>query len=301
MPRLVPAIEHVWTVLDLIRWGTTYFTDRGIDSPRLTIELMLCHVLAIKRVQLYTDHERPLTANELALLKSFVLRRIQHEPLQYILGVTDFYGLALTVTPDVLIPRQETELLVDKVIRHLKSSDKAQGTTPCLDIGTGSGCIPIAVAVHVASTNWVAVDRSEGALAVARQNAERHAVSDRITCCALDVLDDVPDGTYAVITMNPPYIAAAEVGSLEPEVREHEPHMALTDDADGLRFFRRLASIASQIMQPDGVLLMEIGFGQSQEVQQIFAQSGYDIEIIDDLASIPRIARATIPRSVSTL
>ena len=285
MPRNIPVIDRVWTILELIRWGTEYFRDRGIDSPRLTIELMICHVLEIQRVQLYTDFERPLTKEELAELRAMVVRRKDHEPLQYILGLADFYGRGFIVTPDVLIPRPETELLVDRVIRRVKG----QGSIRCLDIGTGSGCIPVTAAVHLPDSLWVGVDVSRAALEIAGRNAERHGVADRVELHVCDILKELPAGDFDVITMNPPYLAAAEVSSLEPEVRDHEPHQALTDDADGLTFYRRLATVAPNLLRPEGAMFIEIGHGQAEQVRSIMNAAGHKTELIPDLAMIPRI------------
>lgn len=147
MRRHAPDVERIWTVLDLVNWGTEYFERKRVDSPRLTIELMLCDVLGVRRLQLYTDHERPLSKEELSVLRSYVRRRAEHEPLQYILGKADFYGLSFAVDPNVLIPRPETEIIVDRAIRLLREvGGQAQR---CLDVGTGSGCIPVSVAFHV--------------------------------------------------------------------------------------------------------------------------------------------------------
>lgn len=287
MPRQVPVIDRVWTVLDLIRWGADYFREKGIDSPRLTIELLLCHVLQLRRVQLYTDFERPLGKDELATLRSMVIRRVEHEPLQYIVGTADFYGRAFIVTPDVLIPRPETELLVDRVVRH----GKDRGTLRCLDIGTGSGCIPTTCAIQLPASQWLATDVSTAALEVARRNAEHFGVQARVTFLRHDVLEQTLPGRFDIITMNPPYIAKADVATLDAEVRDYEPHGALTDDSDGLSFYRRIASILSEHLHDDGVLFMEIGFGQADDVRRLMTEGGWQVDVIDDLSSIPRIVR----------
>jgi release factor glutamine methyltransferase len=287
MPRPVPVIDRVWTVLDLIRWGADYFREKGIDSPRLTIELLLCHVMQMKRVQLYTDYERPLGKDELATLRRMVIRRVEHEPLQYIIGTADFYGYAFDVTSDVLIPRPETELLVDRVVRH----GKGQGPLRCLDIGTGSGCIAISCALQLPDSQWLATDVSAAALEVARSNAERLDVMDRITLLRHNVLDESLPGRFHVITMNPPYIAKTDVLSLDAEVRDHEPHRALTDDDDGLTFYRRMRDILPDILHEHGVLCMEIGFGQAEDVHTLMSGTGWHVDVLEDLSSIPRIVR----------
>lgn len=293
MPRPVPVIDRVWTVLDLIRWGADYFREKGIDSPRLTIELLLCHVLQMRRVQLYTDFERPLGKDELSTLRSMVIRRVEHEPLQYIVGTADFYGYAFDVTPDVLIPRPETELLVDRVVRYAKG----QGPLRCLDIGTGSGCIAVSCALQLTDSQWLATDVSAAALDVARRNADRLGVLDRMTLLRHDVLIETLPGRFHVITMNPPYIAKADVMTLDAEVRDHEPHAALTDDSDGLSFYRRMHEILPDLLHEHGVLCMEIGFGQADDVRSLMTGAGWHVDILEDLSSIPRIVR--VRRSTS--
>lgn len=288
MRHPAPKIERVWTVLDLVKWGSEFFERKEVDSPRLTIELMLCEVLKVRRLQLYTDHERPLTKEELSLLRSFVSRRAEREPLQYILGKADFYGLSFAVNPAVLIPRPETEILVDRAIRFLK---ELGGSSRCLDIGTGSGCIPISVATHVQSSSWECVDLKEEALTVATKNAELNGVHESCTFTRLDFLTTVPEGQFDLVTMNPPYIPLTEIHELEPEVRDHEPLTSLTDDLDGLTFYRRFATIGSQILRIGGMALLEIGFDQERDVTGLFVASGFDCTVIEDLAGIPRVIK----------
>lgn len=291
MRRQTPRLEQVWTVLDLITWGSEYFREKGIDSPRLTIELMLCHVLHEQRIKLYTDFERPLTRDELATLRGLVQRRARHEPLQYVLGVADFYGLRFEVTPDVLIPRPETEILVDRAVRLIKGQGKRLG----LDIGTGTGCIPIAIASKVADAWWTALEVSPAAATIARRNAAANGVADRVHVMDTDFLRHVPPGPFDIVTMNPPYIPVAEVATLEAEVRDHEPHRALTDDADGLTFYRRMGEIWKDLIARDGVILCEIGHGQAAAVRELFERSGAVVEVIDDFAGIPRIVTLRHP------
>lgn len=291
MRRHTPDVERIWTVLDLVNWGAEYFERKGVDSPRLTIELMLCDVLGVRRLQLYTDHERPLSKEELSVLRSYVQRRAEREPLQYILGKADFYGLSFAVDPSVLIPRPETEIIVDRSIRLLR---EVGGETPrCLDIGTGSGCIPISIAVHVPTSVWIGIDVNDGALETAKRNATTHAVDTRVSFMRMDVLTEVLSGMFDLITMNPPYIPLVEIHELEPEVRDHEPLTALTDDLDGLTFYRRFAAIAPKILSPTGTAFLEIGFGQGADILALMTSGGLDCTIIEDLAGIPRVAKIT--------
>lgn len=287
MRRPTPELERVWTVRDLIVWGQEYFESKGIDSPRLTIDLLLCAVLGLSRLELYMQHDRPLTRDELKILRSFVTRRSQREPLQYILGHADFFGLQFDVSPAVLIPRPETELIVDRCIRWIRSS--GAHSVNALDIGTGSGCIALSVARHCPESTWLCIDRSHDALDVAHTNARHLGVDDRCTMQQLDILTGVPPGVFDVITMNPPYIAPAEVDTLDEEVRVHEPRVALTDEFDGMTFYRRLAEIAPAILAPGGRAFLELCYGQSDDVTRMFVERGYSFRIVDDLAGIPRL------------
>lgn len=285
MRRTPPALERLWTVIDMVRWATEYFAQKGVDSPRLTIELMLCAVLDIPRIRLYIDHERPLIKDELVRLRTMVKRRAQHEPLQYILGSADFYGMSFVVSPDVLIPRPETEILVERCIRLLADRHMVR----CLDVGTGSGCIAITVAKHKADSVWMAIDVSAGAVSIAEENARIQGVADRVEVLQADILTFTPDVRFDMLVMNPPYIPSAEVPTLDAVVRDYEPHAALTDDADGLTFYRTIAERAHELVTDDAWILLELGHGQAGEVQQIFHAGGFTIDILNDLENIPRV------------
>ncbi|MFN4985704.1 MAG: peptide chain release factor N(5)-glutamine methyltransferase [Ignavibacteria bacterium] len=283
-----PELPQVWTVRDIIQWGREFFTNRGIDEARRTIELMVCAVLGTKRIELYTDHERPLSKDELAQLKAMIQRRVAREPLQYILGKADFYGSVFVVTPAVLIPRPETELIAERVSRYCAAKSEQQFV--CLDIGTGSGCIPIAIIKHTTNTTWTGIDVSTEALSVASTNAEMLGASGRFQSQELDVLTSVPlGGPFDIITMNPPYIGSADLEECEVEVKDHEPTTALTDHADGRTFYHRLAEIMMQIIRPGGLVFLEIGAGQDRDVENIFQSRGHLTTTIPDLAGIPRL------------
>jgi len=286
-----PDLPAVWTVRDIVQWGKEYFASKQIDEARLTIELMVCSVLSIRRIELYTDHDRPLNKEELALLRQMVQRRIKHEPLQYILGTADFFGLAFEVNPSVLIPRPETEILVDRLLREIRTDS---GSKRCLDIGTGSGIIPVTVSVNAPGTQWTCMDVSEPALTCAHANAVRHGVADRLVFVHGDFLETLPaGGPWDIVTMNPPYIGLEEMSELEPEVREFEPRQALTDTADGLTFYRRLAELIGDVLTPSGRAYLEIGHGQAHEVRRIFEPVSSSIEVHQDLGRIPRVFTVT--------
>lgn len=275
-----PQLERTWTILEIIRWGTEYFRSHGIDGPRLTIELLVCHVLDVGRVRLYADFDRPLTKDELGRLRTYIQRRVHHEPLQYITGKAYFYGLELDVTPDVLIPRPETEVLVDLVRNWIT---RHPGARTAVDLGTGSGCIPIAVASHHPTVTWTAVDVSDGALAVAERNVLRHGLQGSIRLLQADVLKDPPP-VAEIITMNPPYIAAHDMPDLEPHVRDYEPHIALTDDADGLTFYRTLASFLPPVVRYPQLVIVEVGWQGARDVAAIF--SGANTPLATSITSL---------------
>jgi release factor glutamine methyltransferase len=268
----------------MINWGSEYFSTKGVDSPRLTIELILAHVLGLSRFDLYLQFDRPLKDAELDELRSMIRRRAAREPLQYILGEAHFHGRRFAVDRAVLIPRPETELLVDEVLRRVHA-------LRCLDVGTGSGCIGVTIALERPDTEVVAIDVSEEALAVARGNAEALGARN-ITLDRCDFMDDDAVralGSFDLIVSNPPYVAVAEMAELAPEVREHEPHAALTDRGDGLAFYRRFVEVAPTLLRPGGHLFLEIGFGQAERLDALFRSAGFSVDILDDLERIPRI------------
>jgi release factor glutamine methyltransferase len=216
-----------------------------------------------------------------------VQRRIKHEPLQYILGTADFFGLTFDVNPAVLIPRPETEILVDRLLRDVRADP---GPKRCLDIGTGSGIIPVTVAVNAPTTQWTCMDISESALTCAHANAVRHGVADRLMLVEGDFLDTIPaGGPWDVVTMNPPYIRLTDMSELEPEVGDYEPRQALTDSADGLTFYRRISELIGDLLAPSGRAYLEIGHGQADDVRQILEPVSASIDVYQDLGRIPRV------------
>jgi release factor glutamine methyltransferase len=250
---------------------------------------LLAHVLGLTRLRLYLEFDRPLGAEELARFRALFKRRLSHEPLQYILGETEFMGLPIEVDRHVLIPRPETEVLVEHAVSILtRGGGKVAGTV--LDIGTGSGNIAVAVAHLVPSVRILALDVSAEALAVAERNIRKNNIAN-VALHQMDVLQDpLPAGEYVMILSNPPYVPAEDFWELEEEVRIFEPRVATTDEGDGLKFFHRIFELASCSLRVDGWVLLEIGFGQSGPVREIAGQSGYrDVQIIPDLAGIPRV------------
>ena len=223
-----------WTVLKLLQWTADYFRDKGIESPRLDAELLLSATLEMDRVALYVNFERPLIADELARYREKVRRRADREPIQYILGETEFWSLPLSVNPFVLIPRADTEVLVEEALKRI------DGCSNVLDVGTGSGAIAIALAHDQPELRVTALDCSAEALEVARGNARRNGVLEHVDCLAGD-LNSLPLGPFDMIVSNPPYIPSRNWEQLMPEVRDHEPRLALDGGDDGLEAYRRIA------------------------------------------------------------
>lgn len=291
---LTETRQNTWTVLSLLQWTTQYFTDHCIDSPRLTAELLLSRVLGYERIQLYTNYDKPLHHQELSEFKGLLKRRLSHEPVQYILGETEFMGLRFIVNRHVLIPRPETEVLVEQVIALSKASPVK--IRRVLDIGTGSGNIAVSIAKYLPESAIDAVDISREALAVARENLMLHGVEERVMLIQADILDESKKFSlqpYDLLVSNPPYISGGEFQQLQPEVREFEPSIATTDNGDGLTFYRVIARRSLDLIRPEGSLFVEIAYNQRQDVSEIFRKVGYDqITIIPDYQGIPRIVQA---------
>jgi len=276
-------VTERWTVLKLLQWTAEYFRDKGIESPRLDAELLLSATLEMDRVALYVNFERPLIAEELARYREKVRRRADREPLQYILGETEFWSLPFSVNPFVLIPRADTEVLVEEALKRI------DGCSNVLDVGTGSGAIAVALAHEKPEIKVTALDCSEDALEVARGNARRNGVVERVACLAGN-LNSLPPGPFDMIVSNPPYIPSRDWEQLMPEVRDHEPRLALDGGDDGLEAYRRIAVQALKILSPGGWLLVEVGIGQAAVVSALFKAAGLT-EVVqrDDYAGIPRV------------
>jgi release factor glutamine methyltransferase len=295
-------------VLEVIQRSTEFLAKRGLDSPRLQVELLLAHALARPRMRLYLDFERELSPAELEQVRELVRRRAQREPLQHILGTACFCGLDLLVNRFVLVPRPETEQLAElgweflNGLRKPPSSEYVLNETAppygsartALDFGTGSGCLAIALAVKSPQTRVAALDVSAEALAIARENAAKYKVQERIEFLLGDGFAALQPGRrFDLIVANPPYVASDEIATLEPEVRDHDPRLALNGGADGLDFYRRLAREAGDFLRPDGRMMLEFGDGQAQAVQKIFeAQKWIVDEVKADYTGRPRMLAA---------
>lgn len=279
---------EAWTIRRVVAWATDDLRSRGSSSPRLDVELLLGLVLKLDRVQLIVDADRPLSKDELAAYRALHRRRRAGEPVAYLRGVREFYGRNFRVDARVLVPRPETEILVETALRRTRALSLSARV---LDLCTGSGCVAITLARERPTTRVVAVDLSEGALVVARENATRLGVTHQIALLRSDLYAALdPGARFDLITANPPYISELEIPSLPPDVRDFEPRLALAGGEDGLAVVRRVVLGARSFLAPGGVLALEVGAGQAPEVEALFEQGGFTaIERQRDYAGHERI------------
>jgi release factor glutamine methyltransferase len=277
------------TVLEVIQRSAPFLEQKGVESPRLQIELMLAQVLKMPRLKLYLNFDRRLAEPELVALREMVKRRAAREPLQHILGCTSFCGLEIKSSRAALVPRPETELLAERAWQFLSTLSSQPSTA--LDFGTGSGCIAIAMAKNATHAEIHALDVSDEALTLAKENAVVNNLAEQITFHQGDGFAAVPQGlSFDLIVSNPPYIASAEIATLEPEVRDFDPRSALDGGADGLDFYRMLAREARSYLKPHGRLMVEFGDGQADELKKIFFAEKWIVdEIAADYSARPRI------------
>ncbi len=287
-----PQQAEQWTVLRLLNWTKDFFERSGMDSPRLAAEVLLSHCIGCERIELYARFDYQPGPDQLKTYRQWVKRAGEHEPVAYLVGLKEFYSLKFTVTPDVLIPRPETEMLVSEAISHLKQLNSA---AKVWDVCTGSGCVGIAIASQVNSASVLATDISAEAIAVAKRNAEAHGLTGRVHCLVADLLD-LPDdsplsGPFDVITANPPYVA--ENDEVAPEVK-HEPQLALIASDGGMACIRRIISSAGELIKPGGLLAMEFGYSQASDVRDLIVATGQFAEplILRDHQEIERAAIA---------
>lgn len=284
-----------WTIGRLLQWTTDYLKKGGSASPRLDAEILLADARGCERIQLYTAFDEDPGETVRTRFREAVKRRASGEPVAYLVGRREFYSLMFEVTPDVLVPRPETEFVVIAILDAAKQwpSDPAN-TLRIADVGTGSGAIAVSVAKHLADASITATDVSAAALAVARKNAERHNVSDRIEFLEGNLLQPVPDDRqFEIIASNPPYITAAEMRQLPRDVREFEPTMALLGGEDGLDIIRQLVDQSTRRLVPGGSLIVEIGASLEGQVRTLFSDANWkDVRVIKDLAGLPRVVTA---------
>jgi len=289
---------RILNVLETITRSAEFLARKGVDSPRLQVELMLAQVLQLPRLKLYLNFDRTLEAGQLDQLRTMVKRRGDREPLQHILGTSCFCGLEFAVNPSVLIPRPETETLAQRAGEHLKRlAQHGEGKRfPVADLGTGSGCLAVTIAAESPQADVTAIDVSAEALAVARANIDRHQLAGRVKIVQSDLFRSVPPERFDLVVSNPPYIPTNVLAELQPEVRDHDPRAALDGGADGLNFYRRLAAESPAYMGTDATLMAEFGDDQENAVTTIFREAGWrEDRIVADLSSKPRIIVARCP------
>ena len=285
------ATPTVWTVRALIQWTTKFLTSKGIDAAPREARILLAHVLGCTPIDVMTRYdETPADADRTAF-RELIKRRVDGTPVAYLVGSREFFLLSFDVTPAVLIPRPDTETLVVEGLKHLAG----RSAPAVLDLCTGSGCVAVSVAHKVKTASLLATDVSTEALDVARRNAAKHGVGDRVSFALGDLWDAVPDGrAFDAILTNPPYIAETEFAELAVDVRDHEPRLALDGGPDGLAFYRRIAAGVGAFLKPGGAVLVEIGSTQDDAVRALFAAQS-ELELgatLKDALRLPRVVCA---------
>lgn len=284
------APNDSWTVKRVLDWTIQHLSNHGCDSPRLDSEILLAHARGCQRIELYTRYEDVLSDGERTTMRDLVQRRANSEPVAYLVGRREFFGLDMRVTPDVLIPRPDTEMLVIEVLDVAKKFAAPR----ILDLGSGSGCIAIAIAVNNRTSNLMASDISTAALSVARQNADDHDVAGHIEFIHSDLFTEIEgQAKFDMIVSNPPYVTQSELAGLQPDVRLHEPVLALDGGQDGLDVIRRIVADAASYLTDGGTLLLEIDSSQAQAVTEIIrsTQSYSEVSLRNDLAGRARVIR----------
>ena len=261
-----------WSVRELLKITAAYLQEKAIDSPRLAAEVLLAYQLGINRVTLYLNFDQPLTENEVSGYRSLIKRRVRREPLQYITGVQEFWSLDFKVDPRVLIPRPETELLIESAIEPLKNLPARENRLPkILDLGTGCGAIAISLAKQVEKAEIWAIDISAEALQVAQLNAEKHGVSERISFMQGDLWEPLTNQgvVFDIVLSNPPYIPSEDYNSLSPEIRNYEPRLALDGHEGGMRYIKRILSEAPAFIISGGWIMLEMGPAQTEKALEL--------------------------------
>lgn len=286
---------EIWTINKLLNWVTEYLKDKGIDSPRLSAELLLSDVLGFKRIELYIHHNEPVAKPELYKLHSLVKRAGQNEPIAYLVGRTEFYSMEMEVNRDCLIPRPETELLVQRAIEFLRTREGAQSV---FDLCTGCGCIAVAIAKNFPHSHIMATDISDHALASAEKNVEKHHLQDRIKLLSGDLFDPIiphlDAGKFDLVVSNPPYVSAPEYEKLDKNVKDYEPRLALFAGEDGLDIYKRIIEKIDMFLKPDAALMLEIGYAQGPAILGLLEQTNIfnEIKIEKDFHNNDRVVTA---------
>ena len=283
--------DKEWLLIDLIKYGQNYLQKNGFSNSRHEMEWLLCDLLNYNRSDLYNKSYEKISKSRIANLNNWINQRINRKPLQYITGYTEFYGRRLSVSPQVLIPRQETERVVDVALDCLTGFRKPK----ILEIGTGSGCISIAIAKERADSDILSVDISQDALTKAQYNANINNINN-VTFSKLDFMKELPDKRFDLIISNPPYISKNEMNTIMLDVREFEPDIALTDNHDGLEFYRRFCNTIKQLINKKGFMVLEVGLGEHPiKAYDIFYSAGFNqLELIPDYNNDLRVLKIQI-------
>ncbi len=283
-----PTEAESWTIGRLIAWTTDFLRRSGSESPRLEAEILLAHALRWPRVKLYMNINEEVGASGRTAFRNLVRGRSEGVPVAYLVGHKEFYSLDFEVSPAVLIPRSDTETLVMAFLELAKPV----ADPLCVDVGTGSGCVPVACAAHHPTARFVAIDISEPAAEVARRNVAKHALAERIEVRVGNLLEPLkPEESPDIILSNPPYVPSTEIPKLERNVRDYEPHSALDGGPDGLDIVRSLVDQAAAKLKSGGKLLIEIGFDQGESVRSMYLEDSNwkSVELRKDLGGIPRV------------
>jgi len=285
--------ETPWTILKLLQWTFSYFNSHKIEGARASAEILLANALGLKRIDLYLRYDQPLGREELATFKTLIKRRVKMEPVAYIIGNKEFWSLDLDVTKDVLIPRPDTECLVEQALAYLPGKD-SNALWNILELGTGSGAIILSMATQQPQHRYFASDLSEKALRVAKVNAEKNHLSEAILFFAGDWLYPIKNNirNFDMIVSNPPYIPTHVIAGLEPEIVFYEPRIALDGGKDGLDSLRVIINQAPSFLKPAGYLILEIGYDQKQKISKIVNHCGkYEsVNIVKDYGGHDRVA-----------
>ena len=283
-------MPEVWTVKKILDWTSGYFSESKIPEPRLSAELLLAHVLECTRISLYVQFERILTSKERDRFREFVKRRVVNEPVQYILGETEFMGYPFQVDPGVLIPRPDSEHLVDRVLEYCGQHQSSQYRI--LDLGTGSGCLAVSLAKKLPAAEIVAIDNQEDALSVAEKNAVLNEVTVHFLKQDICNISPTNEQPFDIIISNPPYIRQEEWEMLHPQVRDFEPRAALIAEEDGLFFYREIVRQTPGLLTNNGRVFLEVGYDQSAIVQKLWREIGFDTHAHRDYQQIERVIEA---------
>lgn len=285
-----------WSVRRILEWTTGYLAEHGSESPRLEAEILLAHARGCPRIQLYTHYDDVLPKEVRSRMRELVKRRAAAEPVAYLVGHREFFSLDFEVTPDVFIPRPETELLVMEALERIKDREAPR----VFDLGTGSGCIAVAIAVNAPKARVTAVDLSPEALPVARRNAQRHGVADRVTFLCGNLFTPLAsEGPFDAIACNPPYVATTDEPRLQPDVRQHEPPSSLYAGEDGLDVMKRIVAGAPNHLKPGGCLLLEFSPEQAAALEALLAETGRfeNVAVRSDLSRASRMISAHLKQS----